>query len=123
MKKILPDQLKKQTLLLGRWTIKQLYGKSVLYTTNLGSLIKFHLQASPVLRIEALDNGNPQMPPQYWAVRVNHGNWQRWSTRNAPFELALPDNAEVSLTLSFIHSFIVFHSPQPGHFTSHFGDS
>ncbi|MCQ5069010.1 hypothetical protein NE681_16630, partial [Faecalibacillus intestinalis] len=81
MKKILPDQLKKQTLLLGRWTIKQLHGKSVLYTTNLGSLIKFHLQASPVLRIEALDNGNPQMPPQYWAVRVNHGNWQRWSTR------------------------------------------
>ena len=30
MKKILPDQLKKQTLLLGRWTIKQLHGKSVL---------------------------------------------------------------------------------------------
>ena len=65
MKKILPDQLKKLTLLLGRWTIKQLHGKSVLYTTNLGSLIKFHLQASPVLRIEALDNGNPQMSPQY----------------------------------------------------------
>lgn len=97
MKKILPDQLKKQTLLLGRWTIKQLHGKSVLYTTNLGSLIKFHLQASPFLRIETLDNGNPQMPPQYWAMRVNHGNWQRWSTRNAPFELSLPDNAEVEI--------------------------
>ena len=70
MKKILPAQLKKQTLLLGRWTIKQLHGKSVLYTTNLGSLIKFHLQASPVLRIEALDNGNPQMPraSQSWKL-------------------------------------------------------
>ncbi|MFR0609023.1 SGNH/GDSL hydrolase family protein [Limosilactobacillus mucosae] len=97
MKEILPDQLKAQTLLLGRWTTKQLHGKRVLYTTNLGSLIKFHLQNSPFLEIEVLDNGNPQMPPQYWAVRVNHGNWQRWSTRDAFFELQVPNNAEIEI--------------------------
>ncbi|MDF9445068.1 hypothetical protein P5Z58_07975, partial [Limosilactobacillus mucosae] len=81
MTKLLPDQLKKQTRLLGRWTIRQLNGRSVLYTTNLGSLIKFHVQNSPKLKINVLNNGNPQLLPQSWAVRVNRGPWQRWSVQ------------------------------------------
>lgn len=97
MAKLFPDQLKKQTRLLGRWTIRQLHGRSVLYTTNLGSLIKFHVQNSSILKIDVLSNGNPQMPPQSWAVRVNLGPWQRWSAKESPFELKLPAQADIEI--------------------------
>lgn len=97
MTKLLHDQLKKQTRLLGRWTIRQLNGRSVLYTTNLGSLIKFHVQNSPKLKINVLNNGNPQLLPQSWAVRVNRGPWQRWSVQESSFELKLPNQADIEI--------------------------
>lgn len=49
---LLPSQIIDQTTLIGRWTIKSIHHTDTLYSTNLGSLIKFNLTNSTALTID-----------------------------------------------------------------------
>lgn len=97
MLKLLPSDITQRTRLIGRWVIKKIKGQSTLYTTNLGSLIKFQVKGGHKLIIHVLNNGNPSMPSQRWAIRVNHGQWQRYSADTTPFKVQLPLMANVEI--------------------------
>ncbi|BAP86627.1 hypothetical protein LOOC260_121210 [Paucilactobacillus hokkaidonensis JCM 18461] len=89
---LLPSQIIDQTTLIGRWTIKSIHHTDTLYSTNLGSLIKFNLTNSTALTIDFFNNGNPFGPSQIVAVRIDHQIWQRFMTNQMPQVITLTPN-------------------------------
>lgn len=61
----------------GRWFIKQLHHLPTLYTSNLGSRLRFTALNVTTLRVNVLDNRNELSPAQIYAWRVNGGPWHR----------------------------------------------
>jgi lysophospholipase L1-like esterase len=66
------------TNLVGRWTVKRVHGIDTIYSTNLGSAIKFNLSHSEFFKIDCFNNGNYFSNPQELAIRVDGQLWTRF---------------------------------------------
>ncbi|MCD7112154.1 SGNH/GDSL hydrolase family protein [Limosilactobacillus agrestis] len=61
----------------GRWTIKIINNISTLYTTNLGSYLRFKISDAKKCQITVLPNQNFLSPSQVFAFRIDDGKWER----------------------------------------------
>ncbi|WP_093624274.1 GDSL-type esterase/lipase family protein [Limosilactobacillus gorillae] len=78
-----PAQVAQASLLLGRWRLQD----GELYTPLLGGVIKTIIQGAQALTLTVANRHAELMPSHYWAIRVNHGTWQRF---NAAQKITLP---------------------------------
>lgn len=74
MQIIPPTKLMTATSPGSRWQLQA----GCLTTPLLGQTLTFTLSASPFLIIHAPNRAHPHSPAQSWAVRINHGPWQRF---------------------------------------------
>lgn len=77
MKKYQPTGLIKFASRTGRWTVKKINNMPTLYTTNLGSYLRFKVSNAKKCQITVLPNQNSLSPSQVFAFRVDGGKWQR----------------------------------------------
>ena len=92
MQIISPTKLMTATSPGSRWQLQA----GCLTTPLLGQTLTFTLSASPFLIIHAPNRAHPHSPAQSWAVRINHGPWQRFPA-GAPVTFALPAVAHITL--------------------------
>lgn len=78
MKKYIPKDLIKLASRTGRWTVKKINDTSALYTTNLGSYLRFKVQGATKCYVEVIANQNFLSPSQIFAIRIDDGNWHRY---------------------------------------------
>ncbi|MBD5805568.1 SGNH/GDSL hydrolase family protein [Limosilactobacillus walteri] len=78
MKEYLPNELIKIATRTGRWYVKSLNNTPVLYTTNLGSYLRFQTDEAAKLYIQVLANQNFLSPSQIFAVRIDGKSWKRY---------------------------------------------
>lgn len=83
------SELVSHTRILGRWVAKAIQGRNTLYTTNLGSVIRFQIQNATYCTVNFLNNGNPFGAPQIIGIRVDQGSWQSWAVNQMPATIAL----------------------------------
>lgn len=72
-----PDIIYKLVNPQGRWFIKDVNHHSALYTTNLGSRLRFSAVNVNKMAVHVLDNRNQLSPSQIYAWRIDNGNWHR----------------------------------------------
>lgn len=72
-----PNSLYKLIAPHGRWFIKGIKQETTLYTTNLGSRLRFTAKGSTKLTVNVLDNRNEFSPSQVYAWRIDNGQWHR----------------------------------------------
>lgn len=77
MKKYQPTDLIKFASRTGRWTVKKINNMPTLYTTNLGSYLRFKVSNAKKCQISVLPNQNSLSPSQVFAFRIDGGKWQR----------------------------------------------
>lgn len=77
MKKYQPTDLIKFASRTGRWTVKKINNMPTLYTTNLGSYLRFKVSNAKKCQITVLPNQNFLSPSQVFAFRIDSGKWQR----------------------------------------------
>lgn len=77
MKKYQPTDLIKFASRTGRWTVKKINNMPTLYTTNLGSYLRFKISNAKKCQITILPNQNSLSPSQVFAFRIDSGKWQR----------------------------------------------
>lgn len=83
-----PESLLKLNKLTGRWFINQVHGQSVLYTTNLGSRLRFDITGACKIMVNVLDNRHPLSPSQFYAWRLNNGPWHREAAQNSHWSIS-----------------------------------
>lgn len=90
MRTYLPPDLLALAQRTGRWTLKQLAGSPVLYTTNLGSTLRFVINNSEKVTITVGDHHANHYPSHRFAIRVDKGPWHRYpaSQRNITVHLS-----------------------------------
>lgn len=88
-----PRQLLPLAQRTGRWVIKTIKDKPVLYTTNLGSSIRFECEQSQQLIIRVLNNGQPGFPSQMYAWRVDSGEWHRFAASNGSCKITFTNTS------------------------------
>lgn len=77
MKNYQPTDLIKFASRTGRWTVKKINNMPTLYTTNLGSYLRFKVSDAKKCQITVLPNQNFLSPSQVFAFRIDDGKWQR----------------------------------------------
>ena len=77
MYRYFPNSLYKLIHPHGRWFIKRLNQSATLYTTNLGSRLRFIAKGVNNLTVNVLDNRNPFSPSQIYAWRIDGTQWHR----------------------------------------------
>ena len=77
MKKYQPTDLIKFASRTGRWTVKKINNMPTLYTTNLGSYLRFKISNAKKCQITVLPNQNSLSPSQVFAFRIDSVKWQR----------------------------------------------
>ena len=77
MKNYQPTDLIKFASRTGRWTVKKINNMPTLYTTNLGSYLRFKVSNAKKCQISVLPNQNSLSPSQVFAFRIDGGKWQR----------------------------------------------
>ena len=77
MKNYQPTDLIKFASRTGRWTVKKINNMPTLYTTNLGSYLRFKVSNAKKCQITVLPNQNSLSPSQVFAFRIDGGKWQR----------------------------------------------
>lgn len=77
MKKYQPTDIIKFASRTGRWTVKKINNMPTLYTTNLGSYLRFKISNAKKCQITVLPNQNSLSPSQVFAFRIDSGKWQR----------------------------------------------
>lgn len=77
MKNYQPTDLIKFASRTGRWTVKKINNMPTLYTTNLGSYLRFKVSNAKKCQITVLPNQNSLSPSQVFSFRIDGGKWQR----------------------------------------------
>ncbi|CUR39107.1 FIG00742920: hypothetical protein [Limosilactobacillus reuteri] len=77
MKNYQPTDLIKFASRTGRWTVKKINNMPTLYTTNLGSYLRFKVSNAKKCQITVLPNQDSLSPSQVFAFRIDGGKWQR----------------------------------------------
>ena len=77
MKNYQPTDLIKFASRTGRWTVKKINNMPTLYTTNLGSYLRFKVSNAKKCQITVLPNQNSLSPSQVFAFRIDGEKWQR----------------------------------------------
>lgn len=88
MPKYLPRDLITLAADTGRWCQKELHGRNVLYTTNLGSYLRVNITGSQQVQINPLANQNLLSPAQIYAIRLDQQTWQRYPA-TSPIKIQL----------------------------------
>lgn len=86
-----PQQLLPLAQRTGRWVVKTIKGRTALYTTNLGSTIRFNITGARSLNLQTVNNGHPGFPHQVYAWRYDRHPWRRFQVQATPVRLRLPD--------------------------------
>lgn len=73
--------------LCGRWQLRRIQGQDALYSTTLGSYLRFRLSRPATVTFTAISNGNPAANPQIYAWRINGQSWQRVSVTQMPIRI------------------------------------
>lgn len=92
MQTIPATEISNITHLSGRWTIKQIQNDDVLYTPLLGGRIAFTISNATKMTLNALNNAGPVSESQYWAYRIDKGDWHRFTAQ--PIHLTLPNESQ-----------------------------
>lgn len=71
----------------GRWFIKAIHQQPLLYTTNLGSTLRFTTDQCTQLVVEVTNFHSPLGPSQVWAWRIDAGSWHRVTAANYHFTI------------------------------------
>ena len=61
-----PKQLLPLAQRTGRWVVKTIKGQATLYTTNLGSTIRFNITGALSFDLQTVNNGHPGFPHQVY---------------------------------------------------------
>ncbi|WP_367341381.1 GDSL-type esterase/lipase family protein [Limosilactobacillus sp.] len=83
--------------LFGRWQVRTIHGQQVLYTTNLGSYLRFRVLKHAAITINALNNGNPLANPQVYAWRIAGRSWQRVAVDEMPLHIVVDHSVNVEI--------------------------
>ena len=89
MKNYQPTDLIKFASRTGRWTVKKINNMLTLYTTNLGSYLRFKVSNAKKCQITVLPNQNSLSPSQVFAFRIDGGKWQRAQASLEKFDIPL----------------------------------
>ena len=89
MKNYQPTDLIKFASRTGRWTVKKINNMPTLYTTNLGSYLRFKVSNAKKCQITVLPNQNSLSPSQVFAFRIDGGKWQRAQASLEKFDIPL----------------------------------
>lgn len=71
----------------GRWFIKVIHQQPLLYTTNLGSTLRFTSNQCTQLVVKVTNYHNSLGPSQMWAWRIDGRSWQRVTAINHRFTI------------------------------------
>lgn len=88
-----PQQLLPFAQRTGRWVVKTIKKQPVLYTTNLGSSIRFNCHGTKSLKIHVLNNRQAGFPSQMYAWRIADSEWQRFAAASGGCTITLPTAA------------------------------
>lgn len=83
-----PQELLNLQQTRGRWFCKTIHQQPLLYTTNLGSILRFISHRCSRLVVEVTNYHNPLGPSQMWAWRVDGHSWHRESAAHHRFTIA-----------------------------------
>lgn len=83
-----PESLLKLNKLVGRWFINQVQEQAVLYTTNLGSRLRFYVTNAKKIKVNVLDNRHPLSPSQFYAWRLDNGSWHREAAKKLQWSIS-----------------------------------
>lgn len=89
-----PEQLIPLAIQTGRWTIKQINDQPTLYTTNLGSYLRFKVNNSSLVKLNVQHNHHPLSPGQFYAIRIDSKQWQRF-VASQPIEVSITSQAHI----------------------------
>ena len=89
MKNYQPTDLIKFASRTGRWTVKKINNMPTLYTTNLGSYLRFKVSNAKKCQITVLPNQDSLSPSQVFAFRIDGGKWQRAQASLEKFDIPL----------------------------------
>lgn len=95
--KLTAQQILNYCSLFGRWQIRTIGNQEVLYTTNLGSYLRFQVLEPNTITINALNNGNPIANPQIYAWRVDQQPWQRVPVTEMPIQIKVNHAANIEI--------------------------
>ena len=82
-----PKQLLPLAQRTGRWVVKTIKGQATLYTTNLGSTIRFNITGALSFDLQTVNNGHPGFPHQVYAWRYDQQPWQRFQVQGPSISL------------------------------------
>lgn len=89
-----PSQLLPLAQRTGRWVTKTIKGHPALYTTNLGSVVRFKVSGTPAVNVNTINNSHPGTPRQVYAWRYDQQPWRRFCAQAQPVKLGLPDRKD-----------------------------
>ncbi|MBB1062677.1 GDSL-type esterase/lipase family protein [Limosilactobacillus fastidiosus] len=79
----------------GRWFIKEIKNVFTLYTTNLGSRLRFTTNGVSILTVNVLDNRNEISPSQIYAWRIDNGPWHREQASQSSWKIKTESNSHL----------------------------
>lgn len=89
MRTYFPPQLLKIAKRTGRWAVKQGDAEQVLYTTNLGSYLRYQVSGSHQLILNVANHHSALGPGQVYAIRIDSNHWRRFPARQGKIILPL----------------------------------
>lgn len=78
------EEIMRRTTSIGRWVIKSIHGVETLYSTNLGSLLRFNVKGTTMIGTNFFNNTNPFGPAQTIGIRIDNGVWHHFQTNKMP---------------------------------------
>lgn len=78
MNKYLPTDLITIATHTGRWWIKLINNTPTLYTTNLGSYLRFTVTGATNLTLNVIPTQNIMSPSQIYTIRLDNQSWHRY---------------------------------------------
>lgn len=95
MKKFGPTGLLALQQTTGRWFINSIHKQELLYTTNLGSELRFSTQHCTRLTVQVTDRHSVLGPSQMWAWRIDGQRWHRASAAHQQFTISCSPEAHL----------------------------
>ncbi|MBB1079362.1 SGNH/GDSL hydrolase family protein [Limosilactobacillus sp. STM2_1] len=95
MKQYLPNELITFATRTGRWRIKEINNSATLYTTNLGSYLRFQTNETTQLNIHMLVNHNFLSPSHVLAIRIDNHPWHRYPVSNKSIQVSLTPSSHI----------------------------
>lgn len=91
-------KIQQYTYLVGRWQIINWLNSTALYTTSLGSALRFSVRGTKRIVLTTSNNANPLSPSQYYAYRIDDQEWRRWPAKQNQLSITVsPLNHQINI--------------------------